>query len=227
MKVIDLFSGLNGWGDPWREAGHKVIGIDFDPQFDADVYIDIGDTQRVMDALDRFDMLQPDVVLASPPCTSFSMMSVGHHWTHDGKPKSMTAMQGERLVLATRKLISELEPRYFCIENPRARLRTMPYLLDLGRTTVWYCRYGERRAKPTDIWHNLQGIWTSRPECNNGNPDHIAAPRGSNTGTQGLGDSKTMAMIPAELSNEIREACEAAYVKQITLPPLREAVHTQ
>jgi hypothetical protein len=30
MKVLDLFSGLSGWGGPFREAGHEVFAIDLD-----------------------------------------------------------------------------------------------------------------------------------------------------------------------------------------------------
>ena len=31
LRVLDLFSGLNGWGDPFREAGHQVFAIDIAP----------------------------------------------------------------------------------------------------------------------------------------------------------------------------------------------------
>jgi len=226
MKVIDLFSGLNGWGDPWREAGHEVFSIDFNPKFVANAYLDVGDTSRVLDVLIRNGFGRPDIILASPPCTSFSMMSVAHHWTKDGKPKSLTAMQGERLVLATLDLINALRPRFYVIENPRARLRTMPYLLGLDRKTVWYCRYGEERAKPTDLWGEFPPSWVPRPECKNGSTDHIAAPRGSKTGTQGGQSTELSAKIPAQLSNEIRKAAERD-VQQVTMPTLREAIHKE
>ncbi len=92
------------------------------------------------------------------------------------------------MVLATLRAVLLLEPRYFVIENPRARLRSLELLEGLPRWTVWYCRLGEARAKPTDLWGKLpksvvealeSGCLTHR----NGHPDHVPAPRGSRTGT--------------------------------------------
>jgi hypothetical protein len=51
MKVLDLFSGLSGWGDPFREAGHEVFAIDVDRRFDADAHLDVGDVAAVLDVL--------------------------------------------------------------------------------------------------------------------------------------------------------------------------------
>lgn len=76
------------------------------------------------------------------------------------------------------------------------------------RHTIWYCQYyngeGINRAKPTDIWTNNLN-WIPRPVCKNGNPNcsHERAPRGSQTGTQGLKDSYERSKIPKELCKEI------------------------
>ena len=35
LRVVDLFSGLNGWTAPFRDHGHHVFSIDFDERFDA------------------------------------------------------------------------------------------------------------------------------------------------------------------------------------------------
>jgi hypothetical protein len=81
----------------------------------------------------------------------------------------------------------------------------------LPRTTIWYCTYGDKRAKPTDIWtnnlkseDNLNG-WQPRPQCHNGNKNchHEPAPRGSRTGTQGLKGNYERSKIPQELCQEI------------------------
>jgi len=88
----------------------------------------------------------------------------------------------------------------FFIENPRARARW--FLPAEYRKTAWYCQYGDKRAKPTDIWTNLN--WTPKT-CKNGNKDchHEPAPRGSKTGTQGLKGNKERSVIPPELFREI------------------------
>ena len=81
----------------------------------------------------------------------------------------------------------------------------------IPKTTVWYCRYGDKRAKPTDIWSNnivnlfnIDG-WNPRPICYNGNKKchHEEAPRGSKTGTQGLKDNYERSKIPYKLCLEI------------------------
>ena len=73
------------------------------------------------------------------------------------------------------------------------------------RQTVWYCQYGDKRAKPTDIWTNLPN-WTGK-QCHNGNKDchHEPAPRGSKTGTQGLKNAKLRGVIPENLFKELFE----------------------
>ena len=55
----------------------------------------------------------------------------------------------------------------------------------LPRYTVTYCQYGDNRMKPTDIWTN-HPCPKFKPPCKNGDPCHVSAPRGSQTGTQGL-----------------------------------------
>jgi hypothetical protein len=63
------------------------------------------------------------------------------------------------------------------------------------RHTVWYCQYGDDRAKPTDIWTNSK-TWIPKPMCKNFKYDsegniinrhchHESARRGAKTGTQG------------------------------------------
>lgn len=213
MKVLDLFSGLNGWSDPMHERGHECFSIDNDLRFDADAYIDAGDADAVIDVLPWF----PDLIVASPPCTSFSTMVMGRNWTHDGEAKTAVAREGLRLVAATLELIDRLEPEMWVLENPRARLRTLGVLpYSVRRETVTYCRLGDEhsRMKPTDLW--LGGDWTDivlPAMCRNGNPDHVAAPRGSYTGTQGM-DSAPAAKIPQELSEIVCDAAERYYVKR-------------
>lgn len=84
---------------------------------------------------------------------------------------------------------------------------------EFKRHTVWYCKYGDSRAKPTDIWTNSK-IWIPRKECKNykynkdGNIidkhcNHESARRGSKTGTQGKKDSYNRSKIPKQLCEEI------------------------
>lgn len=219
MRVLDLFSGLCGWSQPWLDARphggshgipltglHDVVTIDVDERFPATFHLDVGDTAAVLEALGDW---RPDVLLASPPCTSFSTMSMGRNWTHAGEPKTDSARAGQRLVLATLRLVAILDPAWWIIENPRARLRTLGLLDGVERRSVTYCRLGEDRMKPTDLWGRFPPRLELPPLCHNGNPDHIAAPRGSRGGTQGGVTSARAGLIPRQLAELVMEACLA------------------
>lgn len=197
MRVLDLFSGLNGWGDPWRERGHDVIGVDHDRRVPATVHADLlaSPIRALLPA-----GWTPDVILASPPCEGFSVMNIGRNWYHDGTPKTDTARLALRLVERTLALIDELQPRWWVIENPRDKLRVLPIMDDLERRTVTYCHYGEQRMKPTDLWGGFPPSLRLLPACRNGDPCHVRAPRGSRTGTQGFGTYHEKGVIPRALS---------------------------
>lgn len=206
MKVLDLFAGLEGWSKPFRDRGHEVFTTDIDPRFESDL---IGD---ILDVRPEDFPWKPDLVLASPPCETFSVASIGAHWTGGSRayvPKTEAAATGIRLVQRTRWLIRELGAPYI-IENPRGVLRNLG-IFEFRPVTVWYCHYGERHAKPTDIWRSFD-VWKPRPECHNrrtGHPndcccrDHDAASRGAKTGTQGIAGAAERAVIPYELALDV------------------------
>jgi hypothetical protein len=108
-------------------------------------------------------------------------------------------------------LIRELKPLYYFIENPVAGLRKMDFMQELPRYTVTYCQYGDRRMKPTDIWTNHPDP-QFKPPCKQGSPCHEAAPRGSQTGTQGPKNKIERAKIPEALCQHIVDICEKANV---------------
>jgi hypothetical protein len=60
--------------------------------------------------------------------------------------------------------------------------------------------------KPTDIWTNHPNP-KFKPQCKRGMPCHEAAPRGSQTGTQGLQNAIEKARIPEELCIHIEKLC--------------------
>lgn len=83
----------------------------------------------------------------------------------------------------------------------------MKFMEGLPRYTVTYCKYGETRMKPTDIWTNHPDP-KFIPPCKNGDPCHEKAPRGSKTGTQGIKGRIDKARIPAKLCEHIVDICE-------------------
>tara|TARA_R110000787_G_scaffold173987_1_gene286566 strand:- start:1472 stop:2104 length:633 start_codon:yes stop_codon:yes gene_type:complete len=204
MKILELFAGSRSFSKVAEELGHETFAVDIN-NFDNIDY--------VTDILD-FDCskipFKPNVIWASPPCTYFSVASIGHHWNKDHTPKTKEAELGVKIVNKTIEIIEMFQPDCFFIENPRGKLRKLGLFDGIAeRTTVTYCQYGDTRMKPTDIWtNNLQSVfnpngWKPKPICKNGDPCHVSAPRGSQTGTQGIKGNYERSKIPKELCLEI------------------------
>lgn len=204
MKIIELFAGTKSFAAIADGMGHNTFTSDFDSQFNTDYCVDIM----------QFDIskvpFKPDVVWASPPCETFSVASIGRHWNYDNTPKTEAAKLGIDRVLSTIDIIDRLKPKYWIIENPRGKLRKMPFMNGVGiyRYTVTYCQYGDTRMKPTDLWSNIPNL-VLKPMCKNGMPCHVSAPRGSSTGTQGIKTYIDRSRVPPELCQSIINQIEA------------------
>lgn len=199
--VLELFAGSRSIGKVAEELGMQVFSVDWENYPGINLAKDIGE-------LTTSDVpFIPDIVWASPDCTTYSIAAISTH--RDGtEPKSEYAKKCDAVNIHFISLIKywlTLKPNLvFFIENPRGMLRKMPFMQDFTRHTVWFCKYGDERAKPTDIWTNSK-TWVPRPVCKNGNKDchHAPAPRGSKTGTQGIKGSYYRSIIPKELCVEV------------------------
>lgn len=219
MKVLELFAGTRSIGKAFENKGHNVYSIEWDKQHEnIDWYIDIG-TITTQDIINRFGI--PDVIWASPDCTSYSVAAISKHRRREENgsltPISDYAKFCDNVNQNVIKIIKELKhlnPNLiFFIENPRGGLRKMDFMQEFPRYTVTYCQYTldipleQRRMKPTDIWTNHPNP-QFKPPCKNGAPCHVPAPRGSKTGTQGLKNAIERSKIPKELCEHIVDICE-------------------
>lgn len=228
MRVLDLFSGMEGWSAPFKERGHEVLTLDNNRMFGADMQVDILETSA-----SDFPWT-PDLILASPPCESFSVAAMGKNWEGTKQtgivPKSERAILGIAILRKTLSLIEELSPRWWYLENPCAAMRKTPEMFKRPRVTVTYCQYGLPYMKRTDIWGEWPDTWVPRPECTGhprngftlmpngmtfvndvkGKPCHESASRGSRTGIQGLKNAAERGVIPRRLAIEVCLSVEAA-----------------
>lgn len=201
MKVLELFAGSRSIGKEAERLGMKVFSVDWEEYENINLAIDIEDLKK-----EDIPFI-PDFFWASPDCTTYTIAAISHH-RNGTEPKSDYAKKCDAVNINFISLIKEflrLNPNMvFFIENPRGMMRKMPFMQEFIRHTVWYCQYGDNRAKPTDIWTNSK-TWIPRPICKNGNPNctHERAPRGSKTGTQGKKGSYIRSKIPEQLCREI------------------------
>lgn len=213
MKVLELFAGTRSIGKAFEARGHEVYSVEWDKSFkDIDLYMDIG-TLTAQDILERFG--KPDVIWASPDCSTFSVAAISRHRRKNKEAKTLEpiteyAQFCDAVNQNVLTLIRELQPALWFIENPRGGMRSMDYMQGLPRYTVTYCQYGETRMKPTDIWTNASDPGF-KPPCKNGDPCHEAAPRGSRNGTQGIKGARDRAIIPRQLCEHIVDICESRH----------------
>jgi hypothetical protein len=92
-----------------RERGWHVVTLDNDPRFQCDITADLRSWQ--------YAGPRPDLLWASPPCQEFSRESMP--WCKTGDVPYLG------LVEAVRRLVMEIQPRYWILENVRG---AVPYL---------------------------------------------------------------------------------------------------
>lgn len=205
MKTLEIFSGTGSFSKMAKKRGHDTFTVDIDKSFCPDLCIDVikdKDDETLNDMV-----MKADIIWMSPPCDTFSMAAGNTHWTKDRKPKTKKAEKALDMIKFCIYIAEYCEKtgKLFFIENPVARARW--FIPKSWRKTVWYCQYGDKRAKPTDIWTNLKG-WQPKTCSNDALCHHEKAPRGSKTGTQGLKGKKVRGEIPPGLFEELFDVIE-------------------
>ena len=209
MRVLELFAGTRSIGKAFEKHGHEVYSIEWNKDFDnIDWYEDIGKI-TAQDIIDRLG--HPDVIWASPDCTSYSLAAISHHRVKNKETGNLDPITDyakfcDKVNAHVIDLIHELNPNYFFIENPRGGLCNMTFMQGIPKYLVTYCQYGDTRMKPTHIFTNYPD--PQFKHCKNGDPCHEKAPRGSRTGTQGIKGSVDRSRIPDKLCEYIVELCE-------------------
>lgn len=193
MKILELFSGTESFGKVARERGHEVFTIDINPKFKPSLVKDISKLY-ISEIPDEFQ--NPDVIWASPPCTKFSI-ATHRHWENQ-QPKIET-MKDIKLLHDTLRIIFELHPKFWFLENPKGRMR---WIMGLPPNTVYYGAYGHPCLKPTDLWGFYPNINFKEPDGNEklGNMSVVLKR-----------DATSRSVVPKALCLQIIEALEKEF----------------
>jgi len=108
--MLDLFSGLCGASSAFRDAGWTVYTADINPDFQPYFCVDLANWSFPK------DLGSVDLVWASPPCTEFS------RYIQRGIYKDQP-FPDMSLYYASRRIITEVNPKYWVIENVRGAVQ--------------------------------------------------------------------------------------------------------
>lgn len=203
-SMIEFFSGSGKLAEAFDDQGYHTCTIDNNPNNNPDLVIDILNLE-INDL--PGPVRNPDVIHFGVPCTKFSVAGKETNFTNF-MPNDIESCIALALVYKCLELIQVLNPKSWFIENPMGYLRKFPFMKRLPRKEIWYCQYGDTKAKPTDFWTNRVD-WIPK-KCFNENPNckHERAPRGCNTGTQGMSNAYERGIYPEKLCMELVNLCE-------------------
>lgn len=159
---LELFSGSGKVSRSLNEIGLKTYSFDIRlrkgkcvPDFRVDIL--------KISAADIFKMIGNKKVFAiwvGLPCDVWSYASGGFHLDSNFNPKTEKAKKHLALFNKTIKLLNDIGPIYYYIENPRGLLRYYPKMIDfLVKSTgitkqLTLSSYGFCTTKPTNIFTN-------------------------------------------------------------------------
>ena len=109
--VLELFKGTGSWGKVFKKAGYKVISHDIVEKFNPSI---LGNILN----LDHTKLPVPDVIVASPPCNSFSNLAYAAR-SRDAetmRPLKPQAVLGDKILAKTIQII-----KYFLAKNPKLK----------------------------------------------------------------------------------------------------------
>lgn len=202
--MIEFFSGSGIMAETFAKHGYETLTIDNNQYLKPDITTDIL----------KFDIKtlnerwkKPKVLWFGVPCQKFSIANSSNNFT-DFMPNNLESCIALGLVYKCFELIEELKPEIWFIENPMGYLRKFPVMLKHERKHLWYCRYGDKRAKPTDVWTNRVEWIPKKCRNNNSSCHHEISPRGTQNGTQGLNNAYLRGVYPENFCEEVVMVCE-------------------
>lgn len=132
--VLDLCGGTGSWSEPYRLAGYDVRLVSL-PDLDVLTYRPPKGVHGI---------------LAAPPCDHFSVSGAQYWKAKDADGRTAAALA---VVDACLRIIREASPKWWALENPIGRLRSLRGDA-LGPVSLAFdpCDYGDPWTKRTLLW---------------------------------------------------------------------------
>jgi hypothetical protein len=207
MRLLELFSGTGSVGKPFRAAGHRVISVDVDGRYGAEIVDDIL-------LLKYRDLPTPDVIWASIPCEQYSIARSKAKTPRNFRLADALAAKAWEIISHFRACSPEL---LWFVENPDSSMLWKRAVAAefLPQVRLDYCQYGTQYRKRTRIATNA--LWTPRPLCDPktcpacvGGKHIMSAQKGPSRGNDFQLDSCStdqLHALPSELCEEILRVC--------------------
>lgn len=115
LRILDLCCGFGGASHAMKDRGWQVVDVDTERWLNPTIVASVRDSP-----------IRPtapfDVVWASPPCTQYALKYVRHQADAD-------IAGALALVQNCKRIIDELQPRWWVLENTRSGGREIPAVL--------------------------------------------------------------------------------------------------
>jgi len=123
VKVLELFAGTKSISKAFEKRGHETYSVEWNKDFEnITLYEDINNltVEKIIELCGGV----PDVIWASPDCTTYSIAGISHHRRKNLETGNLNAVSDyAKFCDKTNKhvldLIKEIRPKYYFIENPR------------------------------------------------------------------------------------------------------------
>lgn len=134
--VLSLFDAIGAWSDPYFNAGYDVQTVDLQSLAPLDL-------REIVDAETALEVFgSPDIILAAPPCTDFSVSGAQYWKAKDADGRTAASVEIARQVLRIVDLFQPTDDEYiaengkllWAVENPVGRMSKL--LPEFGEP--WY-----------------------------------------------------------------------------------------
>lgn len=197
-RLLELFSGTGSVGRAFAAQGWDVDSVDL--EMPATWQMDVLDWERT--AMRDPGLPHYDCIWASPPCTHYSRSR-----TTAKTPRNLEL--ADELVRCTIRIIDELQPRFWYMENPQTGLlKDRDVVARLPFRDASYCMYGLPYRKQTRIWTSEAEEWIPRTCDGKNGCGQMEGRRHMTTAESRSGFTREeLYRIPAALCDEVATWC--------------------